>query len=241
MKRILLLIVTAMSMVSYAAEKQTIVDDNQQILAYSEVVTFETNSSKRNATTQQVTVYWDACGDFFAFDVKGEDLLRTNLKPFSAKQYQTLYQILNDSDSPYHHKNYTDLSDAQAENKYHAVDAVSGATSSAPDLYVNGAIRTTSLLWHRVHEDAPVVEKAEKEWSDEQLVEIISDAAAHKVDYCLMLHTIEWGTLGSDVKEALHANLNSADNYVYMLTYSFFASQTKPSGKYAIRYHNIME
>ncbi len=94
-------------------------------------------------------VYWDANGDYLKFVIpEDQNLTKLNHKNFSQKDYIKLHNILNDKESGFKHMKMEDLTAKEAENKYHSMDAISGATIPTDKFEtVNKAVKTCFKLW----------------------------------------------------------------------------------------------
>lgn len=101
----------------------------------------------------KVRLYWDIFGNYLQYELLEEETLtKLNHKEFSERDYNKLHKILNNPGSELKFCKYENLTSHEAENTYHSVDAVSSATVQTHKFeYINGAIKTTWVLWHLVH------------------------------------------------------------------------------------------
>ena len=96
-----------------------------------------------------IGIYWDCTGDFFALEVYGEHLTKTDHSNFTTENYQFLIDVLKNDWSLLREYELTNLVD---EQEVDLVDGISGATKMEIALEtVKDAVYTTYTIWHLVH------------------------------------------------------------------------------------------
>lgn len=99
-----------------------------------------------------IILYWNITGRYLGFELPtGEFLSKAEHKPFSAKEYERLNELLADPSLPFGGISFNTLIDA-SKSESGLVDGISGATSSEVEkIVVKGAAYTTYTLWNLVY------------------------------------------------------------------------------------------
>lgn len=96
-----------------------------------------------------VRIYWDTQGKYMKLTTdEGSGLTKLNHKPFTARDYQKLDELLGNPKSYLRYYKLDNLTNKAAEKHYYSVDAVSGSTVTEVTYEtVRGAVKTCFVLW----------------------------------------------------------------------------------------------
>lgn len=96
-----------------------------------------------------VRLYWDSQGKYLKLETEeGSGLTKLNHKPFTARDYQKLNELLGNPKSYLRYYKLDNLTNKSAEKHYYSVDAVSGSTVTEVSYEtVRGAVKTCFVLW----------------------------------------------------------------------------------------------
>ena len=96
-----------------------------------------------------VRLYWDTQGKYLKLATEeGSGLTKLNHKPFTARDYQKLNELLGNPKSYLRYYKLDNLTNKVAEKHYYSVDAISGATVTEVSYEtVRGAVKTCFVLW----------------------------------------------------------------------------------------------
>jgi len=96
-----------------------------------------------------VRLYWDTQGKYLKLETEeGSGLTKLNHKPFTARDYQKLNELLGNTKSYLRYYKLENLTSKAAEKHYYSVDAISGATVTEVSYEtVRGAVKTCFVLW----------------------------------------------------------------------------------------------
>jgi len=96
-----------------------------------------------------VRLYWDTQGKYLKLATEeGSGLTKLNHKPFTARDYQKLDELLGNPKSYLRYYKLDNLTNKAAEKHYYSVDAISGATVTEVSYEtVRGAVKTCFVLW----------------------------------------------------------------------------------------------
>ena len=99
-----------------------------------------------------IILYWNITGRYLGFELPvGEFLSKSEHRPFSSEEYESLNDLLADPTLPFGDISFNSLMDA-SKSATGLVDGVSGATSAAVEkIVVRGAAYTTYTLWNMVY------------------------------------------------------------------------------------------
>lgn len=96
-----------------------------------------------------VRLYWDTQGKYMKLSTEeGSGLTKLNHKPFTARDYQKLNELLSNPKSYLRYYKLENLTNKAAEKHYYSVDAISGSTVTEVSYEtVRGAVKTCFVLW----------------------------------------------------------------------------------------------
>ena len=104
-----------------------------------------------------VRLYWDSQGKYLKLSTEeGTGLTKLNHKPFTARDYQKLNELLGNPKSYLRYYKLENLTSKAAEKHYYSVDAVSGSTVTEVSYEtVRGAVKTCFVLWKIANGETP--------------------------------------------------------------------------------------
>jgi len=105
----------------------------------------------------QVRIYWNVNGKYMKLTTpEGFGLTKINHKPFTARDYQKLDELLGNPKSYLRYYKLESLTNKAAEKHYYSVDAISGATVTEVTYEtVRGAVKTCFVLWKIANGETP--------------------------------------------------------------------------------------
>lgn len=97
----------------------------------------------------QVRIYWDIQGKYLKLVTEeGTGLTKLNHKPFLARDYKKLDELLGNPKSYLRYYKLDNLTNKAAEKHYYSADAISGSTVTEVSYEtVRGAVKTCFVLW----------------------------------------------------------------------------------------------
>ena len=127
-----------------------------------------------------IILYWNITGRYLGFKLPvGEFLSKSEHRPFSAEEYESLNDLLADPTLPFGDISFNSLMDASKSGSG-MVDGVSGATSAAVEkIVVRGAAYTTYTLWNMVYGPTQALVS---QLTEEQLKPDLIDLILHSPD-----------------------------------------------------------
>lgn len=105
-----------------------------------------------------VRLYWDTQGKYMKLATEeSTGLTKLNHKPFTARDYQKLNELLGNPKSYLRYYKLENLTNKAAEKHYYSVDAISGSTVTEVSYEtVRGAVKTCFVLWKIATGETPI-------------------------------------------------------------------------------------
>lgn len=134
----------------------------------------------------EIIFYYDLIGRFLEFDtIEGKGLTKLDHIPFTTEDYQKLYRLLINPNSPI--KNYR-MDELVKNTRFSEIDGSTGATiEEVKEIVINGGVYSCFTLWQIAHGNLQdTLQQKTISLLSESLLNKLTDAHDNEVNYFLI-------------------------------------------------------